>query len=148
SPAHHAATVAHLRALGAWQGGPRPITRVLVMLPPHLVATWRDERTAVLPGADIVVVERISDLSNEPPDAPTRQQQLAIAARDRRPARLGARYLGDGVHPGAGLTFYLLNRETAKLGPGRRVGLVTHPPPNPEARPARTCPRCGLPVEP
>lgn len=98
------------QALAA-QGHPtnlRPVKRALIVCPPHLLDGWKTQVTAVLPGAGLVVVETISDVWRD----------VEVA---------------DKTLPGAGITIYVLNRETAKLGHAVAVGLG----------PNRTCPRCG-----
>ncbi|HMA37992.1 MAG TPA: hypothetical protein VKY74_26315, partial [Chloroflexia bacterium] len=101
----------------------------------------------VLPGADVVPVERLADLDAPQPAEIERKRALVSAARSRQQPTAGSRLLGDGVSPGAGLTLYVVNREKAKLGPGQRLAYHTHRPRDPQAIALRTCPRCGSPVE-
>ena len=125
APAVQAATTAELRRVKA-PSVPLPrVRRVLVLCPPHLLTSWRQETAAVLPGARAVVLSRIADIN----------QALAEAARPPAPA--------DGTawdaNPGTGMTVYILSREMAKLGhaiaaaPWRRGGEAV-------------CPRCGSPI--
>ncbi|HEY3500665.1 MAG TPA: DUF6094 domain-containing protein, partial [Polyangiaceae bacterium] len=65
-----------------------PNGRVLVLCPPHLLQSWRNEAAAVVPEATVTVLETVADV-----DA------IAAAPRD-------------------GLTVAVLSRETAKLGHG------------------------------
>ena len=149
TPAHYATTRAALRAAGCWTAArpPRPIRHLLVLVPPHLRASWVEQVRLALPGADAVVVARLADL--QAPD-PAPAARAAAWARARRagaaPPQLGPRTLGDGQGPGAGLTVTILSRETAKLGPATRPGVVAHPPLAPGQAPPVTCPRCGAPV--
>lgn len=110
SPPSFDRTVAELTRVGCRADGLRPVSNVLVMCPPHLLDGWRDELRAVLPGARALVVERFVDF-----DAP-------------------AHRTSDG--PGAGMTFYILSRERAKLGSGLRGGAW-------RLSGERRCPRCG-----
>ena len=102
SPAHHAATLAALRARGglALAREQRPARNVLVVMPPHLLDSWREEIPKVLPGAAVRALDRLGDV---PP------------AGYRAPEGAGA--------PGVGLTFFLLSREMAKLGHGYAPGV-------------------------
>jgi hypothetical protein len=90
SPAHYARTVAQLGG----RGRARPVRRVLVVCPPHLVASWAAEAAKCLPGARVVVLERVTDVD------------AALALPDAPPTG----------QPGDGLTLLLLSREYAKLG--------------------------------
>ncbi|HMA36872.1 MAG TPA: DUF6094 domain-containing protein, partial [Chloroflexia bacterium] len=119
-----------LRRLGYWNARRplRPVANVVVLVPPHLVSTWRDQARLVLPGADVVPVERLADLDAPQPSEIERKRALVSAARSRQQPTAGPRFLGDGVSPGAGLTLYVLNREKAKLGPGQRLAYHTHRP--------------------
>jgi hypothetical protein len=40
----------------------RPIRRILILWPPHLLKSWRDQAAAVLPGHRVQTVETVSDL--------------------------------------------------------------------------------------
>lgn len=110
SPPSFGRTVAELARVGCRTDGLRPVSNVLVMCPPHLLDSWRDELRAVLPGARAIVVERFADF-----DAPVSRTS-------------------DG--PGAGMTFYILSRERAKLGSGLRGGAW-------RLSGERRCPQCG-----
>lgn len=71
--------------------------RWFVMVPPHLVDKWVDEVKAVIPGADAVVIETISEL-----------EQL-VKERPRKPARP---------------EYIILSRERAKLDSPRRPAVL------------------------
>lgn len=101
SPRHYGETSSQLAAMGISGGRIKPVSRVLVMCPPHLIANWSDEIKDVLPGAGIVVLERISDVDRAAALTPP---------------------LGD--KPGAGLLFMLVSREMAKLGHAWEPGLT------------------------
>jgi hypothetical protein len=113
APEQFATTRAALRTLGHWAArhAPHPVRRVAIMCPPHLLDGWTEQVGLTLPGASVVRVQRIRDLYT-----PTSS-------------------VGTGL--GAGLTIYLLSRETAKLGHAWQAGLAA----------GGTCPRCGAPVE-
>ena len=61
-PLHFAATVAELRRLGFDATRLRPVERLLVVCPPHLLGTWTTEAKAVLPLHRVVVVRTLADL--------------------------------------------------------------------------------------
>ncbi|MEI8167795.1 MAG: hypothetical protein WCG26_15545, partial [Chloroflexales bacterium] len=112
SPAHYATTRAEMARLGlTWDARLRPVQNVLVLCPPHLLTSWRNEIAATLPGASVVVL-----------DAPS---QVPVA-----------RWVA-GTQPGAGMTFSVLSRETAKLGHSYEPGITKVNP---------VCPRCGAQV--
>lgn len=95
APDHHASTSRQLRDLGFEH--PVPLVRhTLVVCPPHLLSSWRDQLAAILPGATVQIVRHPSDLECE-------------------------------------ADYYILSRETAKLGYGHD-GI------------ADSCPRCAAPV--
>lgn len=74
-------------------GQARPVRNMLVMCPPHLVESWREQTAKFLPGARFVELRRISDV---------------VQALSSSPHR--------GSGPGAELTVYGMSREMAKLG--------------------------------
>lgn len=116
SPAHWATTQAEAARLGLpWSARLRPVRNVLVMCPPHLLRSWHNEVAATLPGAQVVVLESLSQVPRTRP---------APSADPR---------------PGAGMAFYVLSRETAKLGHGYAPGVCV-------SMRETTCPRCGAPV--
>lgn len=96
SPMYKAAMQAQLGA-----GQLPTIRNVLILCPPHLLQSWRDQVQAVIPGARVVVLDAISKVK-QPPIA----------------------YDPDGL-PGSGMTIYVLSRESAKLGHGFAAGV--HP---------------------
>jgi hypothetical protein len=106
----------------------RPVKRVLVVCPPHLLSTWQEEAATVLPGAKVVIVNGFADLE------PRLEEAVAEEAAATE------------VKAGTGLTIYVLSRETAKLGHSLTAGVV-------EARAldqqltgtVLLCPRCGRP---
>ena len=120
-PDARARTVEQLVAMG-FAGAPRLplVRRILTVMPPHLVDTWKTELAAVLPGAQVRVLTRIADV-----DA-----ALAEAAAPPSPPTGRA---------GDGMTLYLLSREMAKLGHGLEPApWISHD--------QLYCPRCGAPV--
>ena len=101
APAHLEATRVALGDMGAGASRRvRPVRRLLVMCPPHLVASWAAEAAKCIPGARVVVLERIADV------------RAALRLPDAPPRDL----------PGDGLTLFLLSREYAKLGHTWRDG--------------------------
>ncbi|HVR10483.1 MAG TPA: DUF6094 domain-containing protein, partial [Thermoanaerobaculia bacterium] len=65
APRHFAATTAELRRLGFDTRRLRPIRRLLVVCPPHLLRSWTDQAAAVLPQHRVVVLERLADLDRD-----------------------------------------------------------------------------------
>jgi uncharacterized methyltransferase DUF6094 len=65
SPLYFPATMAELRRLGLDPSRLSPVRRTLVICPPHLLKSWRDQAAAVLPHHRVLVVERIADLHKE-----------------------------------------------------------------------------------
>jgi hypothetical protein len=61
-PAHFQATTAALGRAGFDPRRLRPIERVLVLCPPHLLKSWTDQARAVLPEARVQIVRVPSDL--------------------------------------------------------------------------------------
>lgn len=84
---------------------PRPVRRVLVMCPPHLLQTWSEEVAAALPGATIHILNTVREA-----DAFARLTPTA------------------GIVPGAGLAVAILSRETAKLSYAVRAGIAAQRP--------------------
>jgi hypothetical protein len=81
---HFAATAAALAAAGFDPCRLRPVERVLIVCPPHLLATWTDQARAVLPQARVQIVRAPSDL-----DRPA-----AIYVLSREVAKLGSSIAG------------------------------------------------------
>lgn len=71
----------------------RPVDRVLVVCPPHLLTTWEEELAKILPSAVFYPMSSIADVE---------------AARHVEPK--------DDGKPGSGLVFMVMSREMAKLG--------------------------------
>ncbi len=65
SPAHFQATAGELRRLGFSTQRLSPVARTLIICPPHLLKSWRDQAAAVLPGHRVVIVETIADLRRD-----------------------------------------------------------------------------------
>lgn len=65
SPLYFRATVGELRRLGFDTSRLSPVRRTLIICPPHLLKSWRDQAAAVLPHHRVVTVERIADLHKE-----------------------------------------------------------------------------------
>ena len=62
APEHFSRTTSELRRLGFDPSGLRPVRRTLILCPPHLLKSWRDQAAAVLPGHRVQTVETVSDL--------------------------------------------------------------------------------------
>lgn len=73
----------------------RPVKRVLVLCPPHLLEGWQKEVAKVLPGATSAIIQRTHDVAHV--------ATLEAAENDL---------------PGSGLLVMILSREMAKLGHG------------------------------
>ena len=82
SPENHRETTRQLRSLD-FTTPPPVVHRTLVLCPPHLLGSWRDQAEAVRPGIRVQLVEQPRDLDRD-------------------------------------ADLYILSRETAKLGYGRR----------------------------
>jgi hypothetical protein len=65
SPLYFRATVGELRRLGFDTSRLSPVRRTLLICPPHLLKSWRDQAAAVLPHHRVVTVERIADLHKD-----------------------------------------------------------------------------------
>ncbi|HEY0511538.1 MAG TPA: DUF6094 domain-containing protein, partial [Thermoanaerobaculia bacterium] len=62
APEHFSRTTSELRRLGFDPSGLQPVRRILILCPPHLLKSWRDQAAAVLPGHRVQTVETVSDL--------------------------------------------------------------------------------------
>jgi hypothetical protein len=62
APEHFAQTRSELTRLGFATSRLRPVRRILILCPPHLLKNWRDQSAAVLPTHRVQIVEEISDL--------------------------------------------------------------------------------------
>jgi len=80
APGRFAATAAELERAGFDPRRLRPVERILVVCPPHLLQSWTDQARAVLPDAPVQVVQAPSDL-----DRPA-----AIYVLSRETAKLGS----------------------------------------------------------
>ncbi|KPV55036.1 hypothetical protein SE17_00080 [Kouleothrix aurantiaca] len=105
---HHVATVRSALSQQGHAADVRPVQRALVLCPPHLLEGWRDQMRAVVPGAGVVIIQSISDVHADVPSP-------------------------NPDAPGAGLTFFILSREAAKLSHGVAAARTAQ----------QTCPRCG-----
>jgi hypothetical protein len=125
SPEHFHQTARELQLKGFETSRLRPVRRTLVVCPPHLLKSWRDQAAAVLPAHRVQIVQELADLDTA--------AEIYILSRET--AKLG--------HGVAGL-------RAMPLAPGRLPG----PPPAPPAGAvtpveredrgrARRCPRCG-----
>jgi hypothetical protein len=92
SPLYFRGTVSELRRLGFDTSRLSPIHRTLVVCPPHLLKSWRDQAAAVLPHHRVIVVEQIADLHKE----------AEIYVLSREVAKLGHGVEGVGAHGQSG----------------------------------------------
>ncbi len=92
SPLHFRGTVAELRRLGFETSRLSPVRRSLVLCPPHLLKSWRDQAAAVLPDHRVQIVERIAHLHEE--------AEIYILSREI--AKLGHGVEGIGAHGRSG----------------------------------------------
>lgn len=90
SPLNFRATTGELRRLGFETSQLSPVQRTLIICPPHLLKSWRDQAEAVLPHHRVVIVERISDL----------QKEAEIYVLSREAAKLGHGVAGIGAGEG------------------------------------------------
>lgn len=116
SPQHHAQTARDLAAIGIDSSRLPKVRRTLILCPPHLLKSWRDQAAAVLPEHRVVIVERISDL-HQPGDIFVMSREVAKLAH-------GVAGIGDMVPR-----------------PDRLPGAKTWDGPPPVWR--HCCPRCG-----
>jgi len=86
APEHFGRTVSELRRLGFDTRRLRPVRRVLILCPPHLLTSWRDQAAAVLPGHRVQIVEAISDLD--------RPAEIYLLSRETAKLGHGLRGLG------------------------------------------------------
>lgn len=74
--------------------------RVLVLCPPHLLDSWRDQAAAVVPGARVVILREPSDVDDL---AAADDEGMVIAILSRETAKLGHAWAGVGsVCPSCG----------------------------------------------
>ncbi|HEX4959752.1 MAG TPA: DUF6094 domain-containing protein [Thermoanaerobaculia bacterium] len=118
APEHFAPTVSQLRRLGFETSRLRPVRRLLIVCPPHLLKSWRDQAAAVLPAHRVQIVKELRDL-----DTPAE-----IYVLSRETAKLGHGVVGLGSPP----------LSPSRL-PGGRPGVGNESP----ASQTRRCPRCG-----
>ncbi len=62
APEHFAQTTSELRRLGFETSRMRPVRRTLILCPPHLLKSWRDQAAAVLPAHRVQIVKELKDL--------------------------------------------------------------------------------------
>jgi hypothetical protein len=79
-----AATTRELARAGFDTRKLRPVERILIVCPPHLLQSWTDQARAVLPAAGVQIVETPSDLDRE----------AAIYILSREVAKLGSTIAG------------------------------------------------------
>jgi hypothetical protein len=122
SPAHHASTVSRLRELG--HDRPLPVVcRTLVLCPPHLLESWRDQAAAVVPDARVQIVQDAPDLEAD--------ADLFVLSRER--AKLGHGHDGiEGVCPRCGTA--IETSASSNASRRRRCEAVVRRPANLEAR--------------
>ncbi|HEY4595252.1 MAG TPA: DUF6094 domain-containing protein, partial [Thermoanaerobaculia bacterium] len=65
SPLYFRGTLSELRRLGFNTSRLSPVRRTLIICPPHLLKSWRDQAAAVLPSHRVLIVERLGDLHKE-----------------------------------------------------------------------------------
>ena len=87
SPLYFRATVGELRRLGFDTSRLSPVRRTLIICPPHLLKSWRDQAAAVLPHHRVVTVESIADLH--------RDAEIYVLSREA--AKLGHGVAGIGA---------------------------------------------------
>ncbi len=87
SPLYFRATVGELRRLGFDTSRLSAVRRTLIICPPHLLKSWRDQAAAVLPHHRVVTVESIADL----------HQEAEIYVLSREAAKLGHGVVGIGA---------------------------------------------------
>ena len=93
SPEHRDDTVAELERLGFGTDRLPQVRRTLVLCPPHLITSWRNETAAVLPDASVQVLRTAQDL-DQPAD---------VYLLSREVAKLGYRVAGlEGTCPACG----------------------------------------------
>lgn len=83
SPEHHAETTRQLRDLGHHPRLP-VVRKTLVLCPPHLLGSWRDQAAAVVPQARVQIVDDATDLDAD--------ADLFVLSRER--AKLGHGHRG------------------------------------------------------
>ncbi|HET9210643.1 MAG TPA: hypothetical protein VFR03_09605 [Thermoanaerobaculia bacterium] len=86
SPEHFAHTAGELRRLGFDTSRLRPVRRTLILCPPHLLNSWRDQAAAVLPAHRVQMVETIADLD--------RPAEIYLLSRETAKLGHGLRGLG------------------------------------------------------
>ncbi len=92
SPRHHRETLRQLERVGL-PGSLPLVRRTLVLCPPHLLGSWRDQAEAVVPEARVRIVETVHDLAAD--------AELYVLSRET--AKLGHGHAGvDGRCPGCG----------------------------------------------
>ena len=125
SPEHHAATADELRRLG-FETPPPLVRRTLVLCPPHLLGSWRDQAAAVVPKARVQIVRDASDLDAD----------AAFYVLSRERAKLGHGHRGvEGLCPRCGTAL----GASARANAARRLQCTSRP-----RRPANLAARLAL----
>lgn len=94
SPRFFRHTVSELRRLGFDTSRLAPVQKTLIICPPHLLQSWRDQAAAVLPFHRVVVIERIADLH--------RDAEIYVLSREIAKLGHGVKGVGEGGRGGAG----------------------------------------------
>jgi hypothetical protein len=123
SPEHFSQTAGELRLKGFDTSRLRPVRRTLIVCPPHLLKSWRDQAAAVLPAHRVQIVKELADL-----DTPAE-----IYVLSRETAKLGHAVAGLGLPPLAPSRLPGSPAAAATV-PGSRASLAPR---------CRRCPRCG-----
>lgn len=92
SPLYFRGTVAELRRLGFDTSRLSPVRRTLIICPPHLLKSWRDQAAAVLPHHRVMVVECIADLH--------RDAEIYVLSREIAKLGHGVSGIGEGRRSG------------------------------------------------
>jgi hypothetical protein len=96
APEHFVQTVSELRRLGFDTSRLRTVRRILILCPPHLLKSWRDQAAAVLPLHRVQIVEEISDLD--------RPAEIYLLSRETAKLSHGLRGLGHPSRPDLGIS--------------------------------------------
>ncbi|MBT8427493.1 MAG: hypothetical protein KJO02_05635, partial [Erythrobacter sp.] len=118
SPQHHEATRRELAKLGHPIDQLPKVRRTLILCPPHLITSWRNEARAVVPEARVVELRQPSDLDHH----------AEIYLLSRETAKLGHAWQGLSAAPEIELPTTELTRQAAS------------------ANLAGSCPRCGAAI--
>ncbi|HEX4495477.1 MAG TPA: DUF6094 domain-containing protein [Thermoanaerobaculia bacterium] len=94
SPGFFRHTVRELTRLGFDTSRLSPVQRTLIICPPHLLQSWRDQAAAVLPFHRVILVEGIADLH--------RDAEIYVLSREVAKLGHGIKGMGAGRKGGAG----------------------------------------------